>query len=350
MKLRFLALVCVLIALPVPAVEVTALYTAEVPYDRSERDAQSRAYEAALAEVLLRLSGPALVGDRDLYEALFPDPERYVVRFSQGADDTLFVSFDGDALTRTLRESGQTVWGGDRPLTLIWLAVDWGQGQREIVGATDELPDPDDARSINRNQMLRERILVFAESRGLPVVFPLLDSEDLALVSFADIWGGFDEQLLAASERYDVDSVLVGRVRAGGVERNRWNYYFGPEQQFWTGEPEFALMQVADFLAGEFAIRGDAPIRTVRVNISGVESIDAFGGVHELLDNVSVIDGYTIAEVAGDTVTLNVSAIGGADRLARALRLAGLLEEERFDTSGGFESLAPETLDFYYNP
>jgi len=352
MKLRILALTCVFFAASATAVEVTTLFTAEVPYDRSARDARARAYEEALANVLLRVSGPELVGDTDLYEALFPEPERFVIRFRQGSDETLFVTFDGDALTTLLRESGQTVWGRDRPLTLVWLAVDWGQGEREVVGASDEdtNPDPDDALSANRNAMLRDRILNFAKRRGLPVVFPLLDSEDLALVSFSDIWGGFDEELLAASARYDVDSVLIGRVRAGSLERNRWHYYFGPEQRVWNGEPEFAVMQVADMLAGEFAIRGDAPVRTVDLNISGIFSIEAYGGVQDVLEGVSVIDSFRIAEVAGDTMRLEVDAVGGAERLARALRLAGLLEEERFDPPVGFGGTEPTTLDFYYNP
>ncbi len=351
MKSRLLALLCVVISLPASAVEIPGLFTAEVPFDQSQRDAHALAYEAALAEVLLRVSGPELVNDADLYEALFPDPERYVVRFRQGSDETLFVSFDGEALTEALRDSGQTVWGDDRPLTIVWLAVDWGPGERQILGATDDLLDAADAATtIERNGMLRDRVLSFAGRRGLPVVFPMLDSEDLALVSFADIWGGFDEQVLTASRRYGVESVLVGRISMGGLERDRWQYYFGPEQRFWTGEPEFAVMQVADFLAAEFAIRGDAPVRTVRVNISGIFTIEAYGGIQTLLNDVSVVDGYTIAEVDGDTLRLDVNAVGGAERLARALRLAGLLEEERIASDFGANPQPPAALDFYYNP
>ena len=142
----------------------------------------------------------------------------------------------------------------------------------------------------------------------------------------------------------------LNTIRAGELERNRWHYYMGPEQRVWTGEPEFAVMQVADMLAAEFAIRGDAPLRTVDLNVSGIFSIDAYGGVQEILEGVSVIDSFSVAEVNGDTIRLKVNAFGGAERLARALRLAGLLEEERFDPPVGFDAPAPDTLDFYYNP
>jgi hypothetical protein len=49
------------------------------------------------------------------------------------------------------------------------------------------------ARSIDRNRLLRERIQATASRRGVPVAFPLLDTEDLQNVSFTDIWGGFDD-------------------------------------------------------------------------------------------------------------------------------------------------------------
>ena len=68
-----------------------------------------------------------------------------------GEDNTLWVSFDGEAIERTLREAGQTVWGIDRPLTLVWLAVDWGRGEREVIAADDPERSRDQARSRKRS-------------------------------------------------------------------------------------------------------------------------------------------------------------------------------------------------------
>jgi hypothetical protein len=181
-KSFLLILLLALIAAPIGAVEVASLYSAQVPFDQEERDPRALAYRAALVEVLLRVSGSELGSDPEMIELLFPNPTSYVVQFRPGADDTLWVSFDGDAIERVLRESGQTVWGSDRPLTLIWLAVDWGQGKREIIGADDAQRRRAEARSIDRNRLLRERVLELAERRGLPIVFPLLEF-DLSRVS-----------------------------------------------------------------------------------------------------------------------------------------------------------------------
>ena len=157
MKFCFLALLGVLVVSSAGSVEVTSLYTAQVPLDQEQDRPREHAYETALAQVLLRVSGPELVNDKDLFEALFPNPGAYMVQFRPGPDDTIFVSFDGEAVEDALRNAGQNVWGSERPLTLVWLAVDWGQGEREVIGATDAERGIDEARTINRQRMLRQR-------------------------------------------------------------------------------------------------------------------------------------------------------------------------------------------------
>jgi hypothetical protein len=347
-----LAWLSVLITPVVTAVEVPTLFTADVPFDSKADDPRATAYRAALVEVLVRVSGAELAYDELLVDELFPSPSSYVVQFRPGAEESLWVSFDGEAIERTLRAAGQTVWGSNRPLTLVWLAVDWGEGEREIIAADDPELSPDEARSIDRNRLLRERLLEFAERRGLPIAFPLLDSEDLQRVSFSDIWGGFDELLLEASGRYDVNSVLIGRVRPESSQRNRWSYYFGDQERGWNGEPESVLAQVAELLAYEFAIQGDAPLRTVELTVAGIVSVEHFGAVQKLLSDVVVIDNHAIRRIEGDSIVYDVTAHGGAERLRRALRFSGLVEQESTveDDFGFIEDVSTSALVFFYSP
>ena len=351
---RRVALAVLLVVSFVPAgagaVDVPSLYSAEVPLDDAARDPRADAYRAALRQVLRKVSGAALAEDPATVDLLFPDPAAWVVQFRPAADDHIWVSFDGVAIENVLRRNGQTVWGSDRPLTLVWLAVDWGRGEREIVAAADDDESAGDARSIDRNRLLRERLLDAASRRGLPVAFPLLDSEELAAVSFADIWGGFDEPVLAASARYDARSVLIGRVRPGSSQRNRWSYYLGDEQRVWDGEPESVVGQLADILAAEFAVRGDAPRRVVTLRIGGVDSLDAYGEVYRQVAGLSIIDEAAITEARGDTLTFRVDMRGVPARLARALAVAGFIEQEStLPPADGFGS-GPDVLEFFYNP
>ena len=351
LSLAVFALAAAVYAVPsAQAVELAALYTAEVALDEEADDPRALAYETALAEVLLRVSGAELSADEEMRKLLFPSPASYVVQFRPGEDESLWVSFDGEAIESVLRQAGQTVWGRDRPETLVWLAVDWGQGDREILGAADPQRRRDEARSIDRNRLLRQRILDMAERRGLPILFPLLDTEDQQNVTFSDIWGGFDEALLEASKRYDVHSILVGRIRPASSQRNRWNYYFGGEERSWGGEPELIVGQVADLLADEFAVSGSAPLEFVNLSVSGIGTVEAYGAMQNMLADTSVIESFAISEIAGDRIKYRVEARGGAERLRRALRFNGLIEQNGFDgdrfSMDSFES----TLQFFYSP
>ena len=348
------ALICALITLfliaawtlPANAVEVPSLYTTEVALDKKARDPRMAAYETALVQVLARVSGSELSRNFDLVEALFPNPDEYVVQYRPAGDDTLWVSFDGRAIERVLRDAGQIVWGYDRPLTMVWLAVDWGRGQREIIAADDHDSSRQRTRSIDRNRLLRERVQEIAHKRGLPVAFPLLDTTDLQSVSFSDIWGGFDARVVDASKRYDANSVLIGRVRPSSSQQNRWTYVFGGEERAWTGSPETIIGQIADLMAAELAVGGNAPKQMIALNVSGIDSVDAYGSVQQLLDGVSLIENLSILQVAGDTISYQVEVRGGASRLRRALRFAGLIEEE---AAGGSGESAP-ALAFFYSP
>jgi hypothetical protein len=330
------------------AVEVPTLYTAQVPFDREAENPRDDAYELALSEVLLRVSGSELSSNAVAIAELFPEPASYVIQFRQGANDTLWVSFDGQAVEQTLRNAGQTVWGADRPLTLVWLAIDWGQGSREIIAADDPDRTESQGRSIDLNKRLRERVLEIAEQRGLPLVFPLLDTTDLQSVTFSDIWGGFDERIIAASERYDANSILIGRIRQS-PSREDWSYYFSGAERSWNGPPERIVGQVADLLAAEFAVGGNAPLETVSLSVSGVQSVEAYGSLQSLLADVSLIERFVIVEVVGDRVSYRVDVRGGADRLRRALRFNGLIEQDSTSRFGEIQPDSDAALEFFYS-
>ena len=345
-----LAVVLVFTSGPVFAIEIPTLYTANVTLDPEEEDPRAAAYKRGLWEIVVRVTGSELSPDAPLLEDLFPNPARYVLQFRQGADETLSMSFDGATIEKVLRNAGETVWGADRPLTLVWLAVDWGQGEREIVAADDPERVADAARSIDRNRLLRERVQETASRRGIPVAFPLLDTEDLQNVSFTDIWGGFDEQLLQASRRYQANSILVGRVRAATLQRNRWTYYLGGIREEWSGEPENAVHLLADALAAEFAVSGNAPVETVTLNIAGIDSVRAYGTIQRYLANLSLIEDFEVHTVSGDEIRYEVRLRGGSIRLRRALEISDILMPiENFDEPLRLEPFpVMDALDFMY--
>lgn len=313
------------------AVEVTSLYTVEVPLDPD--DSKAKAYRTALAEVLIRVTGDtAAARSKELID-LFPNPDRLVLRYREGPDDSLVVSLDGRAIERRLRESGETFWSSDRPLTVVWLAVDWGLGDREIIAAEDPDGLPGDGRLVDRNRQLRERVQTVATHRGVPVVFPLLDAEDLENIGFADVWGGFDEPLLEASARYEAQSVLVARIRPADRQQPRWTWYVGEQRFGWPGQPEEAINQLADAMAARDAIRGDQEAEMIELTISGIHSVDAYGQVQQFMENLRIVEKLMLKGAASDRITYVIEVRGGPQRLENALAMNSMFER---DESGLF--------------
>ena len=344
----FAAVVC--FSLPAAAVEVPTLYTVQVPLDSEADDPRAEAYRRGIWEVVVRVTGSELAADSPMLDELFPFPDRFVLQIRRVPEETLSISYDGAAIENVLRAAGETVWGPDRPLTLVWLAVDWGQGEREIVAADDPERTAGASRSIDRNRLLRERVQEAAARRGIPVAFPLLDTVDLQSVSFADIWGGFHERLLQASARYQANSILVGRVRPTALHRNRWSYYFGRSQQEWSGEPEDAVNLLADTLAAELAFSGTAPLEIVTLNISGIDSVTAYGTVERYLANLNLIEKAEVHTVAGDSIRYVVQLRGGLARLRRTLEISEFLIPVEDGDVPYQDVPISDSLEFMYRP
>lgn len=76
--------------------------------------------------------------------------------------------------------------------------------------------------------------------------------------------------------------------------------------------------------------------------------------MQRILSGLNVVEAFTITAVEGDRIRYRVNAHGGAERLARALRLSGLIEQERIDGSD-FPGMSPDdsllgSLEFFYSP
>ena len=321
------------------AVDVGDLFTAEVFLDNETKNPLNKAYQEALNVVLQRISDSNLSLNQETVNELFPVPSQYVNKYRPSIDDKLWVSFDSEAIKKVLRNAGHVVWDSDRPLTLIWLAVDWGQGDREIISDLSTALKADQSRSIDQNRIIHRKISEIAEERAIPIVFPLLDSIDLSSITFSDIWGGFDEQVITASGRYKVDSILIGRIRPNSNQKNRWSYFFEDKNWIWTDEPNKVISEIADILAAEFAIVGNAPLDEITLNISGINTLSDFGILKNLLSNISLIEDLKLLNLSGNKVSYLAKVRGGAIRLSRALKFTGQLDRVVADTSSDLEVL-----------
>lgn len=302
-------------AVPAATTRVDGMYAAEADFQGS-RDA---AFRAALVQVLVRMTGRRDVGARPEVSPLLDNAAAYAQQFRQPAPNRLWAAFDGAALEKELARLGLPVWGAERPSTLLWIAVDARGGRRFVVASIEEFEE---------EEAIRTDVLEAAERRGLPIVFPLMDAEDRAKASFAEVWGGFEDSILEASERYGVDAILVGRLNADDLGHGRWMLYAADGVERWSGGIAESVERLADLFAARFAVVTSGETRAVRLAVSGVESIEDYGRISRFLGSLTAVESLGVETVDGDQVVFQVALRGEPASLDEAVRLGGLLHPD----------------------
>lgn len=315
------------------AARVPDLYSAEVSVERTGSGGLTGAFNQALREVLIKVTGRRDVIDDPVITGRFSPADTYVQQYRTDADGTTWVQFDRVALRRVLDEIGQPVWGDERPVTLVWLIMDYGTGSRDILAAASDIgvaPDrfeaPAAAGITDRLAAARDRLRQTAAERGLPLVLPLVDSQELDIVSISDVWGGFTESVVLASQRYGADAILVGRARARvpGSVTVRWTLLLDDERFDWDGDIAGGPDRLADFLAGRLATSSRSAGQ-LRLRVDGVDSLDAYGRLSKYLATLDVVQDFSVDRVADRSVFLSLLVRGDADRLMRSIALRRVL-------------------------
>ena len=314
---------------PVAAVEVTGLYEAEVPVasqDAAERVAASR---AALEEVLVKVSGSTDVLQRPELKPLLDQAEQWVQRYQYRAvrpslaaadqpsvpTQMLWVAFDRQTINQRLAEAGLPVWGLNRPRTLVWLAVEDG-GKRYLVGG-DNRPD--------LQQMIGDQ----ANRRGLPLNVPLLDLQDQGGLAVADVWGDFSDAVFKASERYQPDAVLVGRLYSVPPDKwqSHWTLYHRGTVTSWESAPGLQNEAVAAGITGaaeQFAKRYGLTLtaeaaNSVTVTIENIASLTDYARAIKYLQSLDPVAGVQVARVDGAAISYRLKIRGQAQDLTRTI-------------------------------
>ncbi len=312
---RLLAAILVMCLFARPAFAALAqdLYAASVPVVDDSPESRPELYSAALAVVLVRVSGMRDIASRPAVQPVLQGAERFVQQFTYLPDDEIWVAFDGAALESALREVGLPVWGRERPAILVWLVVDRGDGQRRLIGSADE---GEEKRIVAR----------IAQDRGLPLIWPLLDSEDLAAASAADIWGGFGEKVRQASSRYGADAVLVARLRSGARQRlyGNWDFETGAVTERWQGGPAEGVNNVADFLVSRLASQAGAG-GVVTISVTGIDTLAGYSETMSYLERLSLVERVALVEVQQGAMLFQLDLRADPGQLRRAIRLGRVL-------------------------
>lgn len=315
---------------PGTAVAVTRvdLYSDTVDVESRDYAARLKGYQEALGRVLVRSTGRRDIGNAAGISELLKEANRLVLQYQFLEDGRMNVSFDGPVIERFLSDNKLTLWSRERPKTLIWLAMDNGAGARTLVGG-------------EQAAQAKEFIEGLAKVRGMPVVFPIMDSVDMAAVPFADVWGGFSERVMLGSERYEPDAVLIGRALrdSAGYWSVRWSLHFDGQVQAFEGTIDDGVQVSADWFARQFAIELDSGLSQVRVHIVGVEDVQQFGMVQTYLRELSMVRAVSLFQVSADDVVFDLTLGSSRQVLRRAMALNRTLVQVPDQAPGQGDSL-----------
>jgi hypothetical protein len=319
------------------AVTYPNLYRVTVTPDATVPDQRGAAIKAAMARVLIRVTGDRNAPFDPALQTVLADAPKYLTSYGLDRGGQAQVGFSATQVDQALAALQKPVWGPERPLTLLWIAVDDGNGGRALLGANDTPQlglEPTPPGMTERLMGLRNDLLAVADERGLPVTLPLLDLEDLNAVTFADVWGGFEDRVAAASARYRADAILIGRVRRGLVgDEIEWLLVAGADRQLLQGlQLRDGLDAAGDRFAAQFATLGGGG--AAAITVLNVRSSADYGRVVSYLEQQSVLQSVDVDSFDDGVLNLRVMARGDARVLERVLALGGVLKPAAGDRPG----------------
>ena len=309
--------------LPVRAVIVEDLYAAEVPVAGQGSQALDSGAEAALAEVLLKVSGSAGLLRNPTVKAALGKARSHVQQYSyrraEGPDGQLTgrFEFDGAYVTSLVKEAGAPLWTANRPEVLIWLVMDDDAG-RYFVNA-DSAPE------------LAEELLAAFARRGVPARLPLYDLADSAAIDPDQAWRPAGATLAAASQRYGVQDILAGRLSAASESNwvGEWTYLAGEERMsrsLNTPSREAFLQRGAALVAEDMAARyavatGAGDGSGVDLSVVGVNAYADYAAIVAWLEGLELVEHANLKRIEGDSMYLHLQTGTDAAGLATVIEL-----------------------------
>lgn len=303
---------------------VDGLYSHRIEVADESDAERARAFREALAAVVLKVTGDRRWLERPAVERALATAQSLVeaigYEVAAGPPERRYidVSFAPSLVDRLLFDAGIPVWDGNRPSVLVWLVLQDETGTRT-------LPAP------GTHAELFGVMRRFADERGLPVIFPLLDFEDRRNLTEDQVWALDREAIVRASERYGADSVLAGRVHftAGGDLVGLWQFIFRDRTELFDGfdtELEAYLRAPLDRVTGRLAehfalVPGAAARGGVRMRVDGVGDLRDYSALLAYLGGLTLVESVTPALLDGARIELEIALLGEPARLFELIEL-----------------------------
>jgi hypothetical protein len=349
--LKFLVPAIVLFALlpsAARAVMVEDLFTVELAVADQTTSLRLESFSEAFKQVIIKVSGSDDALQSPAFKRPIENSARYVKQFrylnrepAEGDEESfdaqrllLRIDFDQQLIEGLLREQNFPVWGRERPSTLLVISYD----VNENIKLVSDDATPDVVEALDRA----------AARHAVPVLFPLMDLEDIALIRIGDIASRQYENINTLAKRYTPNALLVGQIvgRSGSGWQGDWEVRFAEQAFKWNYREsskqaviDQAIRQLARTLALEYALEDHRRVEeTLLLSVSELGDIDRLIEVQRYLKSLNVVESVRVALISKDVVTYRLKLRNDPEDLQRLIEFGEVLEQEDFpqlNTEGG---------------
>jgi hypothetical protein len=324
--------------LPAAAVTVEDLFTVELAVADQTTSLRLESFSEAFKQVIVKVSG----SDEALRSPAFKRPiagsARYVKQFryinrSLSDDEEieagrlyLRIDFNQQLIESLLRENNFPIWGRERPSSLLVISYDVNENIKLV--ADDTTPD------------LIEALDLAASIHAVPVLFPLMDLEDIALVRISDIVSRQYDNIDTMAMRYAPDALLVGQIigRSGEGWQGDWEVRFAEQIFKWKFKAsskqtviDQVIRHLAKILALEYALEDHRRVdQALLLSVSALNGIESLIVVQNYLQSLSVVDSVRVAMINKDVITYRLKLRNDPEDLQRLIDFGEILEQEDF--------------------
>jgi len=340
---RILLTILILSLATVDAVAESNLYSAEVVVASQGEEDRNEVVPGALIQVLQKLSGqreipisPALDealdnADRMLRSFRYKNVERAGPDGSIEQEIRLVASFMRPEIDRVVQQVGLPRWQQERPPVQIWVILDDGRGRQlkpvEYEYAWAAMED-------------------VAASRGLPVIWPELDEEEVQLIDMSLVWGGFTDYLVERGAPGDGVAIIAAR-REGPQWTLRWNLAAGGQLWSWrNADPElmFALVdgihQMTEQIAAADAIAASEQDQwTFGITVGKLLSADDYAHTLQYLQGLNLVTAVDILSAEPGVVHFRLQLNASPKYLIEVFNRSSVLLPARSGSSYEYEFL-----------
>lgn len=262
-----------------------------------------------LAQIIERASGDPSIQSNPQVRRALENSADFVEQYAYEGN-TLTVKYSADLVNQLIHKMGRTILKQKPANVVLWLAIE-DQRQRRLVG-------------IESDPALQSHLTQLAEQKGIPLVLPLMDLEDISAVTVTDVWGQFPTVLQHASARYSAQSILVGRVMhhedTNGWEGN-WELIGQSDIPAWKAEGQTLEEVLARGLTiASQHLKGNAP-KTARnfgaqkgkpfhIAVEDIQSSADFNKVEAYLRSLDPVVDVNVSQVLGTVAIFEITPRG----------------------------------------